>query len=317
LTAVSKIICVLLALIPTATSAQTWHEIPVKDSTSSVVLHGTLLVPPYKEKIPVALIIAGSGPTDRNGNNAAMKSDYLKMLAEDLAAKGIASLRYDKRGIGQSGKTKEETLVIEDFMKDAGNWVVRLKNDSRFSKVVILGHSEGSLLGMIAALQNHADGFVSLAGAGRPIDQVLKEQLAANKNNPEALIRNANDIIDTLKMGLRPKSVSLPLLSLFRPSVQPFLISWMKYDPAAEIKKLTIPTMIIQGSTDIQVSVNDAKALHDAKADARYVVIEGMNHVFRDAPMERSENIKAYMDSSRPLSKTLVPALAEFIWSVK
>jgi pimeloyl-ACP methyl ester carboxylesterase len=192
-----------------------------------------------------------------------------------------------------------------------------LKKDPRFSKIVILGHSEGSLLGMLAARTYNTDGFVSLAGAGRPIDQVLKEQLAANKNNPEALIQHANDIIDTLKLGLRPKTVSPILLSLFRPGIQPFLISWMKYDPSLEIRKLTIPTMIVQGSTDIQVSLADAEALHHAVPNARYVVIEGMNHVFREAPVERSENIKAYMDATRPLHANLVSALAEFIRSIR
>jgi uncharacterized protein len=158
--------------------AQTWTETQVRDSTSIRTLRGTLLVPNTKGKIPVGLIIAGSGPTDRNGNNAAMKSDYLKMLAEGLAAKGIATLRYDKRGIGQSTVIfkGEESLVIEDFMNDAGSWIKKLRRDTRFSSIVILGHSEGSLLGMIAARQYSADGFVSLAGAGRPIDQVLKVQ---------------------------------------------------------------------------------------------------------------------------------------------
>jgi pimeloyl-ACP methyl ester carboxylesterase len=305
----------LLAILPLGAMAQTWTETQVSDSTSIRTLHGTLLVPNTKGNIPVGLIIAGSGPTDRNGNNAAMKSDYLKMLAEGLAAKGIATLRYDKRGIGQSSVVdeNEESLVIEDFMNDAGIWVKILRRDTRFSRIVILGHSEGSLLGMIAARQYSADGFVSLAGAGRPIDQVLKEQLTANKNNPESLIKNANDIIDTLKLGLRPKTVSPMLMSLFRPSVQPFLISWMKYDPAQEIHKLAIPTLIIQGTTDIQVSKADAVALHNASPKAKYVIIEGMNHVFRDAPIERTENIKAYMDAGRPLNAVLLTALGEFI----
>ncbi|MBL7846573.1 MAG: alpha/beta hydrolase [Cyclobacteriaceae bacterium] len=313
------IVSLLAVLIPLHTLSQSWKEIAVKDSTSQRTLHGTLLIPETRGKIPVALIIAGSGPTDRNGNSAAMKSDYLKMLAEGLAANGIASLRYDKRSIGQStvAVKSEETMVFEDFINDAGSWIVQLKKDNRFSKVIVLGHSEGSLLGMIASREFNADGYVSLAGAGRPIDQVLREQLAANKNNPEELIKNANEILDTLKLGRRPKLINLYLLALFRPSIQPFLISWMKYDPALEIKKLTLPLMIVQGTTDIQASMVDAELLHRAVPKARYLVVEGMNHVFRDAPIDRSENIKAYMDATRPLSATLVPSLVEFIREVK
>ncbi len=309
----------LLLLCPLLLTAQSWQEFQLKDSTAVRVLKGTLLVPDGSKKMSVALIIAGSGPTDRNGNSPGLKSDYLKMLAEGLAIKGIASLRYDKRGIGQStvATRSEESMVIEDFVNDAESWVTQLKANGRFSKIIILGHSEGSLLGMLAAQQQKVNGMVSLAGAGRPIDQVLKEQLTANTNNPADLLKNANDVIDTLKLGLHPKKVSPYLISLFRPSVQPFLISWMKYDPAKEIQKLTIPVMIVQGTTDIQVAMTDAEALHRARPEARYLAIEGMNHVFRDAPKERSENIKTYMQPDKPLSLTLVPALADFIGAVK
>lgn len=309
----------LFFLLSIHVQAQTWQEIPVKDSTTVRVLKGTLLIPDRIKRMPVALIIAGSGPTDRNGNNSMMKSDYLKMLAEGLAAQGIASLRYDKRAIGQStvAVQKEESFVIEDFVNDAASWLAQLKADSRFTKVVVLGHSEGSLLGMLASQQVKADAFVSLAGAGRPIDVVLREQLMANPNNPKELIKNANDIIDTLKIGRRPKQVSPLLMSLFRPSVQPFLISWMKYDPAKVIQELTMKVMIVQGTTDIQVSMKDAEALRQARPDARYLAIDGMNHVLRDAPLERSENIKAYMQADKPLNATLVPAIVDFIGKVK
>ena len=266
--------CTLLFLLgPLLLTGQTWQETKVKDSTAVRVLKGTLLVPDEIKKMPVALIIAGSGPTDRNGNSPGLKSDYLKMMAEGLAAQGVASLRYDKRGIGQStvAAKGEESLVIEDFATDAGSWVTQLKADHRFTKVIILGHSEGSLLGILAAQQYKADGLVSLAGAGRPIDQILKEQLTANPNNPADLLKNANDVIDTLKLGLHPKKVSPYLAALFRPSVQPFLISWMKYNPAKEIQKLTMPVMIVQGTTDIQVAMTDAEALHGARPEARYI----------------------------------------------
>jgi len=315
-----NLITIIFLLFQILASAQSWTEVQVKDSTAVRVLKGTLLIPEGKAEMPVALIIAGSGPTDRNGNNPAMKGDYLKMLAEGLAAQGIASLRYDKRGIGQStvATKSEEALVIEDFANDAASWLIQLKADRRFTKVIVLGHSEGSLLGMIACQQQgRADAFVSLAGAGRPVDQILKEQLLANPNNPPDMIKNAGNIIDTLKLGLRPKLVSPLLVRLFRPSIQPYLISWMKYDPGQEIRKLSMAVMIVQGTTDIQVSMKDAEALQKARPDARYFAVDGMNHVFRDAPMERSENIKTYTQPDKPLNATLIPALIDFIAKVK
>lgn len=139
----------------------------------------------------------------------------------------------------------------------------------------------------------------------------------ANPNNPPDMIKNAGNIIDTLKLGLRPKLVSPLLVRLFRPSIQPYLISWMKYDPGQEIRKLSMAVMIVQGTTDIQVSMKDAEALQKARPDARYFAVDGMNHVFRDAPMERSENIKTYTQPDKPLNATLIPALIDFIAKVK
>ena len=289
------------------------------DSTTVRILKGTLLMPYGKKSMPVALVIAGSGPTDRNGNSPGLTSDYLKMLAEGLAAQGIASLRYDKRGVAKSKMVNpnESSLVIEDFSADAGSWLDRLKGDPRFSHIVIVGHSEGSLLFMLAAQRHPADGFVSLAGAGRPLDVVLKEQLKANPNNPLSLVTNANTIIDSLKSGHLAKQIDPLLLGLFRPSVQPFLISWLKYDPAVEIKKLSIPVMIVQGTTDIQVLMADAEALHFASPKARYSVVDGMNHVLRDAPAERSANIRTYMQPDMPINTQLVRTLGEFIQGLR
>jgi alpha-beta hydrolase superfamily lysophospholipase len=243
-----------------------------------------------------------------------LKSDYLKLLAENLAANGIASLRYDKRGVAKSKYNgKEENVVFDDFALDAASWIARLKTDPRFSKIIVMGHSEGSLLGMLAIQRSAADGFVSVAGAGRPIDFVLKEQLHANANNPASLIQAADGIIDSLKMGLQVKQVPMLLSGLFRPGVQPFLISWMKYDPAVEIKKLNIPVMIVHGTTDIQVSKADAEALRIAYSTATYQEIEGMNHVLRAAPADRSENIKTYFRPDLPLKEELIRSLTEFV----
>jgi pimeloyl-ACP methyl ester carboxylesterase len=278
--------------------------------TSTGELSGTLTVPILKGTFPVALIIAGSGPTDRNGNNAQMKNNSLQMLAHELAAQGIASLRYDKRGIGKSASAmiSEDQLRFENYVEDAKAWVSELKTDSRFRELIIIGHSEGSLIGMLAS--EKADVFVSLAGAGRSIDVILKEQLAVQLEGKKKLLRAANEGLSKLKEGKLVEDAPVELFGLFRPSVQPYMISWMKYDPAVEISKLNIPIVIVQGSTDLQVSEEDARLLFEAhRLDSRLIIIEDMNHVLKIAPLDRTKNIETYNKPELPLAPEFLRTL--------
>lgn len=293
----------------------------VKDTTlteSTVVLHtasgdisGTLTLPCTGGNLPVALIIAGSGPTDRNGDNPMMKNENLKQLAHGLAANQIASLRFDKRGIGESKsamKTEAE-IRFEDYINDVKGWINLLKNDKRFSKVYITGHSEGSLLGMIAAQQG-ANGFVSISGAGKSADKILKEQLA---KQPAAIKDSSMPIIDSLAAGKTVQNVPPVLKAIFRPSVQPYLISWFHYDPQTEIKKLTIPVLIIQGTNDLQITEEDANLLAKANPHAQLLLIKNMNHVFRIVEGDRKENLATYITPSIPISEELINEVSKFI----
>lgn len=287
-----------------------YFELDQTLQTSTGELSGTLTVPILKGTFPVALIIAGSGPTDRNGNNAQMKNNSLQMLAHELAAQGIASLRYDKRGIGKSASAmiSEELLRFENYVEDAKDWATQLKTDTRFNKLIIIGHSEGSLIGMLAA--EKADAFVSLAGAGRPIDVILKEQLTEQLSGQKKLLRAANEGLSKLKEGKLVEDAPVELFGLFRPSVQPYITSWMKYDPAVEISKLEIPIVIIQGSTDLQVKEEDARMLFMAHPlDSRLIIIEEMNHVLKIAPVDRLKNIETYSNPELPLAPELVRTL--------
>ena len=234
-----------------------------------------------------------------------MKNNSLLLLAHELAAQGIASIRYDKRGIGESKDAliSEENLRFENYAEDAKAWAAQLKADPRFDKLIIIGHSEGSLLGMLACEQ--ADAFVSLAGAGRPIDVILKEQLATQLSGQKKLLRAANEGLSKLKEGKLAEDAPVELYGLFRPSVQPYMMSWMKYDPTVEISKLKIPVIIIQGTTDLQVQVKDAQLLHDASPSSRYILIEGMNHIFKLAPSNREKNIETYSNPELPLAPEL------------
>jgi pimeloyl-ACP methyl ester carboxylesterase len=277
---------------------------PAHLTTSSGSISGTLVVPPIAGKVPIVLIIAGSGPTDRDGNSPALpgKNNTYRMLADALAADGIASLRYDKRGIGESRAAgpRESDLRFDMYVDDAAGWVTQLRADPRFTRVIVVGHSEGSLIGMLAAKNAHADAFVSIAGVAHRASDVLRDQLRPQIGSMPALWEASESVLKALEsrtvVDPLPSSIQpIPgLAALFRPSVQPYLISWFKYVPSDELGALTVPVLIIQGTTDIQVSVDEAKALKAAKPGAELMVIEGMNHVMKRAPADRVQNIATY-----------------------
>jgi len=290
-------------------------EETVKITSVTGIIEGTILTPRTIGKIPVVLIIAGSGPTDRNGNNPMMTNNSLKMLADLLAENKIASLRYDKRGIGKSKNAmiNEEDLRFENYIEDAESWIEFLKKDKRFNQIIVAGHSEGSLIGMIASRNKSTDKFISIAGAGEPAGNVLKKQLESQN---EYIKTESKTIIEELEKGNTVKDVPVILNSLFRQSVQPYLISWFKYNPQKEIKKLEdIPVLIIQGTTDIQVTVGDAENLHNSNPDSKLEIIERMNHIMKEAPIDRELNIETYDNADLPLKNELSDIIVSFIKS--
>jgi pimeloyl-ACP methyl ester carboxylesterase len=282
-------------------------------------IFGTLTVPETEKKTPLVIIIAGSGPTDRDCNSPlGVKSNAYKMLAEGLAKNPISSLRFDKRGIGKSAAamTGEINLRFDTYINDVIDWVTYLKQDKRFSEIIILGHSEGSLIGMVAARKADVSKFISVAGLSRPADEIIKEQLK-NQNLSQQLIDESDNILDSLKAGRTVSKVNLMLLSFYRPSVQPYMISWLKYNPSEEIKKLTIPVLIVQGTTDIQVPADEARLLSLAKPDARLLIIENMNHVLKEAGTDRQKNLATYTNPDLPLKPELLQGIVDFIKAKK
>jgi pimeloyl-ACP methyl ester carboxylesterase len=287
-------------------------ETPVTLETKTGKIFGTLCSPKKFDKIPVALIIAGSGPTDRDGNNAmGLKTDAYKILAHKLCNQGIATLRYDKRGIAESktAMKSEADLTFDDYINDANGWIEFLEHDKIFSKIIIIGHSEGSLIGMNAAIKD-VDKYVSLAGAGERIDKTLKKQLASL---PPMGRDTAYKMLDSLAKGKTVTHVDVTLYSLFRPSVQPYLISWIKHDPQVDIKKLAIPVLILQGTSDLQVDTNDARKLSVADPKAKLVFLKGMNHVLRDVGDDKEANKKSYADPTMPMDENLIKDIVDFI----
>lgn len=311
-----KILLFLSVLFLTSIYAQNAKQDTFKETNVTLKINvdqlfGTLTVPDNVKKCPVALLIAGSGPTDRNGNNPMMKNNSLKMLAEALAQNGIASLRYDKRGIGESkpAATAESSLVFENYTEDAKSWINFLKQDKRFTQLIIIGHSEGSLIGMIASAK--AAKFISIAGAGESADKLLKNQISSKSN--KQIEDMTFPIIDSLKSGNQVKKVDPMLNSLFRPSIQPYLISWFKYDPQIEIKKLTIPVLIIQGNNDLQVDVKDAENLSKASKNSELVIIDKMNHIMKTIEGDKQANMESYKNENLPISETLINKIVSFI----
>ncbi|MEO5589751.1 MAG: alpha/beta fold hydrolase [Gemmatimonadaceae bacterium] len=297
------------------------HSI-VEDSTELVTptgtIHGTLELPAAATPVPVVLIIAGSGPTDRDGNSPALPgaNNSLKMLADGLAAEGVASVRYDKRGVAGSraAANKEDDLRFSNFVDDASAWIRQLRADKRFSTITIAGHSEGSLIGMIAARAAAADGYVSLEGTGRNAKDIITAQLAAQL--PANVVEQATAIMGKVERGEKADSVPPFLAALFRPSVQPYLASWFKITPTAEIARLTIPVLVVQGTTDIQTSEEDAKLLAGALPSARLLMVDGMNHVLKAAPADRALQGPAYSDPTIPVVPRLLTEVSAFVKAV-
>lgn len=308
-----RFICLVLCLLSVTIGVCAQESEAVLD-TPSGRLYGTLSLPPDAEQPPVVLIVAGSGPTDRNGNNPGLWTDTYKILADSLAARGIASLRYDKRGIGRSivPDLREEDMRFETGIDDAAAWIAWLGKRGTFSRIVVAGHSEGALVGMVAAGRGGVNGMITLAGAGYPMDEVLKWQLT---RLPVNVMLDSYTILDKLKAGNTVNDIPQFLYGLFRPSVQPYLISCMRYDPARCAADLGCPLLIIQGDKDIQVTTDNGKALLRAVPAAKYVQLRGMAHTLKcsDTTDEQRQMRTVYSDPSLPLHPQLVPAIADFI----
>lgn len=291
-----------------ATTAFTKENIAVNS-----LLNGSLYTPiKASKKANLVILIAGSGPTNRDGNQIGLTNNSLKLLAEALASNGIAVYSYDKRIFAQmaSGKLDESSLTFDDFIEDTIDVIDYFKNQKKYHSITIAGHSEGALIGLVAG---NANAYISIAGTGRPIDEVLLEQIG--KQAP-FLKEEVEKNLATLKIGNTFELKNQMLASLFRASVQPYMISWIKYHPQNELKKLQIPTLLINGNKDIQVSVQDAQLLQQAKPDAQLRIIPNMNHVFKEIKGDDVENKASYTNPELPICNELTSIITTFIRSL-
>jgi len=310
LTALLVLLCSTLA----NAAAPTVLQRPIELDTGHGVLYGSLLLPRQDTPPPVVLIIAGSGPTDRDGNNpAGGRIDNLKRLALLLAGEHIASVRFDKRGVAasQPATPDERNLSVDAYVADTVAWAHKLKADPRFGPLILLGHSEGALIATLAAEQAGASAVISLSGSGRPVAEVIREQLA--QRLAPAQLAQGTALLDSLQAGQTSLNVPVPLRQVFRPTVQPYLISLLRQDPAAAFAQLKVPALIIQGRNDVQVDVADAELLKAAKPDAQLVLIDGMNHTLRISPRDISGQRETYQNPELPLARELGQRIVAFI----
>ena len=280
-------------------------------------LKGSMLAPPVSQG-PVVLIIPGSGPIDRDGNSPAgvLAAPY-RLLAESLVARGVTTVRIDKRGFaGSAGATPDGNAVtIPDYVTDVNAWIAVVRQGTHASCVWLLGHSEGGLVALAAARNSRVCGLILVSAAGRPMGELLREQLKANPANAP-LLDQALPAIDALEAGKQVDTSGMPapLLRLFNPRVQGFLINVFSYDPAQLIADYKKPVLIVQGLRDIQVREADAMLLKKADPAATLVLLPDVNHVLKSVTSDDVRaNIATYGNSALPLAPGVVEAISHFL----
>jgi len=268
---------------------------------------------------PVVLIIPGSGPTDRDGNNPlGVAAAPYRLLAEALAAHGVSTVRIDKRGLFESkaAVANPNDVTIRDYATDARSWIAVIRARTGAKCVWLLGHSEGSLIALATAQQpGDICGVISVSGAGRRLSDVIRDQLRANPANAPVL-DSAMKALDALERGERVDVAGMhpALQRLFAPQVQGFLIDIFRYDPAKLAASLKVPLLIVQGERDLQVSVADARALAAAQPKARIDLLPQMNHVLKDVDSDdKAANLATYANPSPPVDSAAVEAIATFV----
>jgi len=286
-----------------------------KEYNSAIVkvsryIEGSLVTPYSDKKSPLLIFIMDAGPINRDGNDRMSKNNTFKKLAYDLAKSGIATFRYDKRLFKmESLGIKEHEISFDHFIEDAKSVIDYFKKNEAYTKVMVVGHGQGSLIGMIAA-KERADGFISIAGNADPLDEVIVEQIA--KQAP-GLEKNAAVAFRQLLENGRAVGYDPALESIFRYDLQPFIKSWMKYDPKQEIAALDIPILIVHGDKDIQVELSQSEKLKEASPQATYAIISNMNHILKEIKGDRLESYKSYNEAWRKIMPEVLNSIVKFV----
>ncbi len=301
----TKYIALAIIILTLKLNAQNYSEsnISINDN-----IYGSIVEPKSRSNSSLVIFIGGSGPVDRDGNQSFMKCDMFKKLAYSLSKKGISSFRYDKRVVTQIRKGKlDKKITFDDFVSDAIAIVDFF--ESKYNSIVIAGHSQGSLVGLLS-IKEGVSGFISLSGVGRTIDMVIEDQIS--KTAP-MLLEDTKKIFKILRSGKITEDFPLPLFSLFNIEIQPFMISWMQYDPKKIIAKIPIPSLIINGDNDLQVDEKEAKLLYNSAQNSEILIVKNMNHVLVEIEGDELKNVKSYNNPELKISEIVIEKMVEFI----
>lgn len=303
---------ITICLLTNILNAQESSEVSV--SIADGKLFGTLTIAEGVDISPVVLIVAGSGATDRNMGDGLS----YKMLSDSLVKNNISCLRVDKRNSGKSVKNIviRPDVIFDDLVDDVKAWIAFLETDDRFSEITVIGHSQGSLIAFLVSQNSSVDKCISLAGAGEKIDLVMRKQIYDPPINKFFF----GPVIDTLLEKIEKQeyvetdSIPIPFRSMFKRENQPFLASWIKYNPSEEIKKVNVPILIVQGEMDFQVQMDQYEFLKNAKPSSDTLLVENMNHAMKFADtLNKIPNSKNYKDPNVGLVNGFIPDLVEFI----
>lgn len=307
-------------LSPREESPEELVGIPLSLRAPGGYIRGNLLMPEGKTPCPLVIIVGGAGTTDRDGNNYNVpgKCNALKDLALGLSRLGIASYRYDKRGAGQCYmRAKSEELTrFNDYIADAKSVFESFTSDSRFSRIIMLGHNEGALVAIAAANEEQQrkrtvpDSIIMVCASGKSALQIVTETLSAV---PAENKKEADDIMNSLEKGRIYPHPSAYFADFFRPSYQPYLMSWFRYDIKKELEKWQGPVLLVQGDRDFQVTMREFQLLAEASPKSPALVVAEMNHELKKVPADLDENYKAFSDPSYPLAPGLAESIAAFI----
>lgn len=301
----TKYIALAIIILTLKLNAQNYSESNISINEN---IYGSIVEPKSRSNSSLVIFIGGSGPIDRDGNQSFMKCDMFKKLAYSLSKKGISSFRYDKRVVTQIRKGKlDKKITFDDFVSDAIAIIDFF--ESKYNSIVIAGHSQGSLVGLLS-IKEGVSGFISLSGAGRTIDMVIEDQIS--KTAP-MLLEDTKKIFKILRSGKITEDFPLPLYSLFNIEIQPFMISWMQYDPKKIIAEIPIPSLIINGDNDLQVDEKEAKLLYNSAQNSEILIVKNMNHVLVEIEGDELKNVKSYNNAELKISEIVIEKMAEFI----
>ena len=296
----------ILLFISTISVAQkiTSEEILIKND--SIELPGTLSF--TKNNSPLIIWIHGSGNIDRNGNQGnSVKANYIQKFRKAINTKGIAFFSYDKRTSNPKNFKLLKGISYEDLVNDAKKVISYFKNDQRFSEIILVGHSQGSLTAMLAS--ERVDKYISIAGPASTIDKTIVQQITKqSKPLGESAKAHFKELLETGDI----KQVNPFLVSIFAKQNLKFIASWAKHNPTEEIQKIKIPILIINGDKDLQVKMIDAQKLHSANPNSTLAIISNMNHVLVKLEND-NDNMKSYYSDNFKQSIKLITTIVAFI----